>query len=102
MGRCCKRIKEHVGYDEIGRRVDLMNKEDLQRIAAVDAKQSIKNQIMTIYERNNIPNLNGFKLTWDEICKDTEGLEDEIMELMKHPRKYKAMLKVIRYFNNMM
>ena len=82
--------------------VDFMNKEDLQRIAAVDAKQSIKNQIMTIYERNNIPNLNGFKLTWDEICKDTEGLEDEIMELMKHPRKYKAMLKVIRYFNNMM
>ena len=79
-----------------------MNKEDLQRIAAVDAKQSIKNQIMTIYERNNIPNLNGFKLTWDEICKDTEGLEDEIMELMKHPRKYKAMLKIIRYFNNMM
>ena len=79
-----------------------MNKEDLQRIAAVDAKQSIKNQIMTVYERNNIPNLNGFKLTWDEICKDTEGLEDEIMELMKHPRKYKAVLKVIRYFNNMM
>ena len=79
-----------------------MNKEDLQRIAAVDAKQSIKNQIMTIYERNSIPNLNGFKLTWDEICKDTEGLENEIMELMKHPRKYKAMLKVIRYFNNMM
>ena len=79
-----------------------MNKEDLQRIAVVDAKQSIKNQIMTIYERNNIPNLNGFKLTWDEICKDTEGLEDEIMELMKHPRKYKSMLKVIRYFNNMM
>ena len=34
-----------------------MNKEDLQRIAAVDAKQRIKNQIMTIYERNNIPNL---------------------------------------------
>lgn len=79
-----------------------MNKEDLQRIVAVDAKQSIKNQIMTVYERNNIPNLNGFKLTWDEICKDTEGLEYEIMELMKHPRKYKAMLKVIRYFNNMM
>lgn len=79
-----------------------MRDEDLKRMAAVDIKQSIKNQIITTYERNNIPGLNGFKLTWEDLCKETEGLEDEIEEIMRHPRKYKAMLKVFAYFRNMM
>lgn len=79
-----------------------MQKEDLQRMVATEMKQSIKNQIITVYDRNNIPGMNGFKLTWQELCNDTEGLENEILEIMKHPRKYKAMLKVLRYFANMM
>lgn len=78
-----------------------MNKEDLKRMAAVETKQKIKNQIITVYERNDISGLNGFKLTWQELCDDTEGLEDEIMDIMNHPRKYKAMLKMLRYFANM-
>lgn len=40
-----------------------MRSEDLKRMGAVDTKQSIKNQIITTYERNDIPGLNGFKLT---------------------------------------
>ena len=79
-----------------------MRKEDLQRMAASETKQSIKNQIITVYDRNEIPGPNGFKLTWEELCKDTEGLEEEIYEIMQHPRKYKAMLKVFAYFNNML
>ena len=75
-----------------------MRDEDLKRVAAVDTKQSIKNQIITTYERSNLPGLNGFKLTWEDLCKETEGLEDEIEEIMRHPRKYKAMLKVFAYF----
>lgn len=79
-----------------------MRDEDLMRMAVTDTKQSIKNQIITTYERNNIPGLNGFKLTWKELCKETDGLEDEILEIMNHPRKYKAMQKVFVYFRNMM
>lgn len=79
-----------------------MNKESLRRMVASETKQSIKNQIITVYDRNEILGLNGFKLTWQELCDDTEGLEEEIFEIMKHPRKYKAMLKVFRYFANMM
>ena len=78
-----------------------MRDEDLKRVAAVDTKQSIKNQIITTYERSNLPGLNGFKLTWEDLCKETEGLEDEIEEIMRHPRKYKAMLKVFAYFRMM-
>ena len=79
-----------------------MRSEDLKRTGAVDTKQSIKNQIITTYERNDIQGLNGFKLTWEDLCKETEGLEDEIEEIMRHPRKYKTMLKVFAYFRNMM
>lgn len=77
-----------------------MRDEDLKRMTAVDTKQSIKNQIITAYERNDIPGLNGFKLTWEDLCKETDGLEGEIEEIMRHPRKYKAMLKVFAYFRN--
>lgn len=77
-----------------------MNNEDLKKIAATDVKQAIKNQIITTYDRENIPGLNGFKLTWEELCKDTEGLEEEILEIMNHPRKYKAMHNVIAYIRN--
>lgn len=52
-----------------------MKMEQLMEISAGDISQSIKNQIITVYERENIPGLNGFALTWEELCKDTEELD---------------------------
>lgn len=79
-----------------------MKMEQLMEISAGDISQSIKNQIITVYERENIPGLNGFALTWEELCKDTEKLDWEILDIMTHPRKYAALLKVFAYFHGMM
>lgn len=49
-----------------------------------------------------IRGLNGFFLTKSELDIDTAGLEKEIEDIMKHPRKYKAMIMVFVYFKNMM
>ena len=49
-----------------------------------------------------IRGLNGFFLTKSELDIDTAGLEKEIEDIMKHPRKYKAMIMVFAYFRNMM
>lgn len=78
-----------------------MNREELIRLRAVDVSARIKNEVMTIYERNNIPGLDGFQLNYQTLCNDLEGLSNEIYELMKHPRKYKAMLKMFCYIQNM-
>ena len=79
-----------------------MRKEQFMKLSVEDIGQSIKNQIITVYEKENIPGPNGFLLTWGELCKDTEGLDWEILDVMTHPRKYKALLKVFAYFQGMM
>lgn len=78
-----------------------MNREDLMRLRAVDISARMRNELMTIYERNNIPDLNGFQLNYQTLCNDLEGLSNEIYDLMSHPRKYKAMLKLFCYIQNM-
>ena len=63
--------------------------------------QNIKNQIMVTYNKENILGLNGFKLMPEELDKDLEGLESEILNVIKHPRKYRAMRMMFAYFKNM-
>ena len=63
--------------------------------------QNIKNQIMKTYNKENILGLNGFKLMPEELDKDLEGLESEILDIMKHPRKYKAVRIMFVYFKYM-
>lgn len=78
-----------------------MRKEDLRKINAVDTKQFLKNLIFDEYERrDDLVGLNGFKLTWEELSKDAEGLEEEILEIMKHPKKYKALNMMFAYIRN--
>lgn len=52
-----------------------MGKENLQRNKAINITKIIRKQIMETYEKNNIPNLYGFKLTHEELIRDTDGLE---------------------------
>lgn len=66
--------------------------------AAIDTAKMIKREI---YE-TELRGLNGFFLTKSELDMDTVGLEKEIEDIMKHPRKYKAMIMVFAYFRNMM
>ena len=82
------------------REVIAMGKENLQKNAAINIVKNIRKQIMEIYEKNDIPNLYGFKLTYEELIRDTDGLEKEIIEIMNHPRKYKSLLNVFTYFGN--
>lgn len=77
-----------------------MKKEYLMRIRAAEIKQELKNKIITEYERNDIPGLNGFKLTWEELSRDTELLEEEILEIMRHPKKYKKLNTLFAYIIN--
>lgn len=77
-----------------------MTKEDLRKINAVDTKAFLKSLVFEEHERNNRVGLNGFKLTWEELSKDTEGLEEEILEIMKHPKKYKALNMMFAYIRN--
>lgn len=77
-----------------------MGKENLQRNKAINITKIIRKQIMETYEKNDIPNLYGFKLTHEELIRDTDGLEKEIIEIMNHPRKYKVLLNVFTYFGN--
>ena len=85
----------------LDREVIAMGKENLQKNVAINIVKNIRKQIMETYEKNDIPNLNGFKLTYEELIRDTDGLEKEIVEIMNHPRKYKALLNVFTYFGNM-
>ena len=57
---------------------------------------------MDTYSNEEIRGLNGFFLTKSELDIDTAGLEKEIEDIMKHPRKYKATIMVFAYFRNMM
>ena len=77
-----------------------MGKENLQRNKAINITKIIRKQIMETYEKNDIPNLYGFKLTYEELIRDTDELEKEIIEIMNHPRKYKALLNAFTYFGN--
>lgn len=77
-----------------------MGKENLQRNKAINITKIIRKQIMETYEKNDIPNLYGFKLTHEELIRDTDGLKKEIIEIMNHPRKYKALLNAFTYFGN--
>lgn len=77
-----------------------MGKENLQRNKAINITKIIRKQIMETYEKNDIPNLYGFKLTHEELIRDTDGLEKEIIEIMNHRRKYKVLLNVFTYFGN--
>ena len=56
---------------------------------------------METYSNEEIRGLNGFFLTKSELDIDTAGLEKEIEDIMKHSRKYKAMIMVFVYFRNM-
>lgn len=77
-----------------------IGKENLQRNKAINITKIIRKQIMETYEKNNIPNLYGLKLTHEELIRDTDGLEKEIIEIMNYPRKYKVLLNVFTYFGN--
>lgn len=70
--------------------------------AATDTAKMIRREIMEIYNNKEIRGLNGFFLTKSELDIDTAGLEKEIEDIMKYPRKYKAMIMVFTYFRNMM
>lgn len=70
--------------------------------AATDTAKMIRREIMEIYSNEEIRGLNGFFLTKSELDIDTAGLEKEIEDIMKHPRKYKAMIMAFVYFKNMM
>lgn len=70
--------------------------------AATDTAKMIRREIMEIYSNKEIRGLNGFFLTKSELDIDTAGLEKEIEDIMKHPRKYKAMIMAFVYFKNMM
>ena len=70
--------------------------------AATDTTKIIRREIMETYSNEEIRGLNGFFLTKSELDIDTTGLEKEIEDIMKHPRKYKAMITVFAYFRNMM
>ena len=83
------------------RKDGMMEKENLQRNAAINITKNIRKQIMETYEKNDIPNLYGFRLTHEELIRDTDGLEKEIIEIMNHPRKHKALLNAFTYFGNM-
>lgn len=76
-----------------------MGKENLQRNKTINITKIIRKQIMETYEKNDIPKY-GFKLTHEELIRDTDGLEKEIIEIMNHPRKYKALLNAFTYFGN--
>ncbi len=70
--------------------------------AAIDTGKMIRREIFETYSNEELRGLNGFFLTNSELDIDTVGLEKEIEDIMKHPRKYKAMIKVFAYFKNMM
>jgi hypothetical protein len=70
--------------------------------AATDTAKMIRREIMETYSNEEIRGLNGFFLTKSELDIDTVGLEKEIEDIMKHPRKYKVMIMVFTYFRNMM
>lgn len=70
--------------------------------AVTDIAKMIRREIMETYSNEEIRGLNGFFLTKSELDIDTAGLEKEIEDIMKHPRKYKAMIMVFVYFKNMM
>nr|DAW92689.1 MAG TPA: hypothetical protein [Bacteriophage sp.] len=70
--------------------------------AATDTAKMIRREIRETYGNEELRGLNGFFLTKSELDIDTAGLEKEIEDIMKHPRKYKAMIMVFTYFRNMM
>ena len=70
--------------------------------AAKKKNKMIRREIMETYSNEEIRGLNGFFLTKSELDIDTVGLEKEIEDIMKHPRKYKAMIMAFVYFKNMM
>lgn len=69
--------------------------------AATDTAKMIRREIMGTYSNEEIRGLNGFFPTKSELDIDTAGLEKEIEDIMKHSRKYKAMIMVFVYFRNM-
>lgn len=75
---------------------------NLLKQAATDTVTMIRREIMRTYSNEEIRGLNGFFLTKSELDIDTVGLEKEIEDIMKHPRKYKAMIMAFVYFKNMM
>lgn len=75
---------------------------NLLKQAATDTATMIRREIMKTYSNEEIRGLNGFFLTKSELDIDTAGLEKEIEDIMKHPRKYKAMIMAFVYFKNMM
>lgn len=70
--------------------------------ATIDTAKMIRREIFETYGNEEIRGLNGFFLEKSELDIDTTGLEREIEDIMKHPRKYKAMIMVFAYFRNVM
>lgn len=89
-----------MSYWKIGA-IDMIDRNLLEQ-AAIDTAKMIRREIMETYSNEEIRGLNGFFLTKSELDIDTVGLEKEIEDIMKHPRKYKAMIMVFVYFRNMM
>ena len=81
---------------------NILNKHDTEGCSITDTAKMIRREIMETYSNEEIRGLNGFFLTKSELDIDTAGLEKEIEDIMKHPRKYKAMIMVFAYFRNMM
>ena len=65
--------------------------------AATDTAKMIRREIFETYGNEELRGLNGFFLTKSELDIDTAGLD-----IMKHSRKYKAMIMIFAYFRNMM
>lgn len=70
--------------------------------ATTDTVKMIRREIRETYGNEELRGLNGFFLTKSELDIDTAGLEKEIEDIMKHPRKYKTMIMAFVYFKNMM
>ena len=71
-----------------------MNKKDLIRTNSTEIAHQICNRIQTNNDRNKKPFVPG----WEDVTKDMPELIDNIEELYKHPRKYKALIHYLNMF----
>lgn len=71
-----------------------MNKQDLIRINATEIAHQICNRIQTNNDKSKKPFVTG----WRDVTKDMAELIDNIEELYKHPRKYKALIHYLNMF----
>ena len=81
---------------ENGRRVDLMNKQNLINMRADDISRTLVNLTRDIRRNRDLP----FEPGLDEELNDIETLTENIKELYKHPRKNQKLLRVLNSLTN--